>query len=328
MKRKRVPMLLRRLPKAAVILVIVTTVLTPQALPAQDESAFRKSGIVRLVVTGSYSEAEKASIIRTHCLSFEPTARDWRDLRTMGTPAAVLDAIRECAGSSEISVKAVQPVGAQEAAPEPEIEPVPAALLAATNEKARVAFELPAESIELVPVTDPLDPAGLTTVNVRTLIKELAPPVILAPARNADRSPAFSDQDRHIGGDSLARREGDTADDTTPPLDPWESEIRQSLRLGQEALAAGEARTAISHFRDALGRQPRNLTAQTGLARAYLLNGDSDDAVLFFHAASSQAPDSPKLWEELSQALSAAGKSDEARQARARAAELARESDL
>ncbi len=324
------------------MVAIGAMVLNPQDLLAQDESAFRKSDIVRLVVSDTYSDAEKATMIRSNCLSFEPTARDWHDLRAMEMAAPVLGAIESCVRSSGIPVEAAQNVRSAaedraanpvsrtrvtleaDAAPEPQAAPVPAARFAATSEPGKAAFELQVEAIALTSDTVGSDIIGLDALNVCELRPELTPPAGLAAIKHADER-RVSGEDLEVGRDELARRDRKTADNE-PPMEQVESEIGRHVRLGQQALATGQAGAAITYFRAALSSQPRNLIAQTGLARAYLLSGDSDNAVLYFHAATSRASNSAELWRELSEALAAAGKSDEARQASARAAELDPES--
>ncbi|MEE8487596.1 MAG: hypothetical protein V3S56_05465, partial [Gemmatimonadota bacterium] len=68
---------------------------SPAPLDAQ-EAALRKSDIVRLLSGSTYTVAEVATIIRTNCLSFTPTERDYNDFRSLGADATVVSAIEGC----------------------------------------------------------------------------------------------------------------------------------------------------------------------------------------------------------------------------------------
>ena len=78
----------------AVLCLLATTVSigAPASLEAQ-ETELRKSDIVRLLSGSTYTVVEVATIIRTNCLSFEPTERDYADFRDLGADASVVSAI-------------------------------------------------------------------------------------------------------------------------------------------------------------------------------------------------------------------------------------------
>ncbi|MEN8145791.1 MAG: tetratricopeptide repeat protein [Gemmatimonadota bacterium] len=424
---------------AAVLVASAALSLNPHALLAQDQSAFSKSELIRLVVSDTYSDAEKAAIIRASCLSFEPNAGDWRDLRNLGAAPDVVRAVEDCAegrllavevalepstlrvnagqaaslvvslrrggfpvanaevrlissnagltggrgewtastdsqgratlriaagrraGSTTVRVlteglespaaarfqvragspasalltpdtlivgpspaggeAAASPVLVQvrdrfgnavsgarvtleaEPASGPDGEPVPDALSATTDRSGEAGFELPGAAAAWTGWTVRSGSTALASLEIRTLYPEPA-----APAQPGDLAAG--------AGDLVAGADAAGAD---PPPGPNADEISRRLRLGEQALADGDNQIAAAHYRAALGLQPRNATAQRGLARSYLLLGDSDEAVVWYQAASSQSPGDAEIWDELSQALAAAGKSADARQARARA---------
>jgi len=64
---------------------------------AQERSPLQKSEVVRLLTSGTYSEAEVITIIEQNCLSFAPTSRDRTDFRALGASQAILDEIDQCA---------------------------------------------------------------------------------------------------------------------------------------------------------------------------------------------------------------------------------------
>jgi len=63
---------------------------------AQERSPLQKSEIVRLLTSGTYSDAEVVTIIQQNCLSFTPSTRDRTDFRALGASQATLDAIDRC----------------------------------------------------------------------------------------------------------------------------------------------------------------------------------------------------------------------------------------
>jgi len=84
--------------------VAVSMLFGSLALPgwalAQDRTPLQKSEIVRLLTSGTYSDAEVATIIRQNCLSFNPTARDRTDFRALGAGQLILDEIERCVNES------------------------------------------------------------------------------------------------------------------------------------------------------------------------------------------------------------------------------------
>ena len=63
---------------------------------AQERSPLQKSEIVRLLTSGTYSDAEVVTIIQQNCLSFTPSSRDRTDFRALGASQAILDEIDRC----------------------------------------------------------------------------------------------------------------------------------------------------------------------------------------------------------------------------------------
>jgi hypothetical protein len=70
---------------------------TPSALPAQSAAPLRKTDLVRLLANPLIQRTEIAAVVRRNCLAFQPTERDWSDLRTLGADADVLGSVGECA---------------------------------------------------------------------------------------------------------------------------------------------------------------------------------------------------------------------------------------
>ena len=66
----------------------------PGELGAQD-TGLSKSELVRVVVSPDAVE-RKVEIVRTRCLSFEPTEGDWRDLRNLGAAEELIEAAQQC----------------------------------------------------------------------------------------------------------------------------------------------------------------------------------------------------------------------------------------
>ena len=66
----------------------------PGELGAQD-TGLSKSELVRVVVSPDAAE-RKVEIVRTRCLSFEPTEGDWRDLRNLGAAEELIEAAQQC----------------------------------------------------------------------------------------------------------------------------------------------------------------------------------------------------------------------------------------
>ncbi|MEE9207438.1 MAG: tetratricopeptide repeat protein, partial [Gemmatimonadota bacterium] len=452
--------LTRRLggPALLVSVAAMTLALTPDALRAQEESAFSKSELIRLVVSDTYSDAEKASIIRASCLSFVPTAGDWRDLRTLGAAATVVGAVEDCTAGRLLAVEAtlepqalrvtagqaasltvslqrggspvanaevrvissnagltggrgewvastdgqgrvslriaagrrtgsttvrvltdgletpaaarfvvragspasglltpdtlvVEPtLAGAEAASKPvvvqvtdrfgnavpgvrvtlEADPgsgpddgsLPGPLTATTSGSGEAVFDLPVEVTAWTGWTVRSGSTELASLEVRVIAPEPAAPADVATAvANLLAGGAEGDEpaDGEIAPDDLA---GGNLAGRDQPLGPNANEIDRRLRLGDQALADGDAQVAAAHYLAALSYQPRNVTAQRGLARSYVQSGDSDQAVVWYQAATSQSPSNAEIWDELSQALAAAGRSADARQARAQATAL------
>jgi tetratricopeptide (TPR) repeat protein len=83
--------------KLAVLAAAVPALLIalPGALAAQD-AGLSKSQLVQVVVS-SDPPAAKLATVRENCLSFEPTDRDWRDLRNLGASEELIEAAQDCA---------------------------------------------------------------------------------------------------------------------------------------------------------------------------------------------------------------------------------------
>ncbi|MBT8477628.1 MAG: tetratricopeptide repeat protein, partial [Gemmatimonadetes bacterium] len=71
----------------------------PRELAAQD-TGLSKSELVRVVVSPD-SPGEKLSTVRDRCLSFEPTAGDWNDLRNLGASEDLIAAAQQCARDAQ-----------------------------------------------------------------------------------------------------------------------------------------------------------------------------------------------------------------------------------
>lgn len=64
---------------------------------AQGGRPLRKTDLVRLLANPVIQRAEIAAIVRRNCLAFQPSERDWADVRRAGADAAVLGSIGDCA---------------------------------------------------------------------------------------------------------------------------------------------------------------------------------------------------------------------------------------
>jgi hypothetical protein len=63
---------------------------------AQTAPPLRKTDLVRLLANPLIDRTEVAQVVRRSCLTFQPTARDWQDLRNLGADSAVLTSVGEC----------------------------------------------------------------------------------------------------------------------------------------------------------------------------------------------------------------------------------------
>ena len=87
--------------RMAPVLALTAALSLAGARPASaQETGLSKSQLVSLVVS-SASAAEKLETVRTQCLSFEPTERDWRDLRNLGAEEDLIAAGEECAREAQ-----------------------------------------------------------------------------------------------------------------------------------------------------------------------------------------------------------------------------------
>ncbi len=64
---------------------------------AQGAAPLRKTDLVRLLANPLIQRQEIAAVVRRNCLSFQPTERDWSDLRTLGADSDVLSSVGTCA---------------------------------------------------------------------------------------------------------------------------------------------------------------------------------------------------------------------------------------
>lgn len=78
---------------AAALLLLAAS---PRGARAQQPAPLTKSDVVRLLVDPAYSSSDVAELVRTRCLSFEPTSGDMEDFRRLGTGSDLEDAIRAC----------------------------------------------------------------------------------------------------------------------------------------------------------------------------------------------------------------------------------------
>jgi Flp pilus assembly protein TadD len=86
-----------------------------------------------------------------------------------------------------------------------------------------------------------------------------------------------------------------------------------AYQAGKAALADGDARAALAHFRSALRRDPAYVAALTGAGAALDQLGRSDLARPYFEAALAAQPDAPDLMYNLGLSLSMAGYTERAR---------------
>lgn len=87
------------LPCLVLALSVVVGPMTSPDLKAQEQEEvepLRKSEVVDLLTSGSYTPDEASRRIRSRCLAFRPTERDFADFRELGAGEGVMEAIREC----------------------------------------------------------------------------------------------------------------------------------------------------------------------------------------------------------------------------------------
>lgn len=87
------------LPCLVLALSVVVGPMTSPGLQAQEQeeaAPLRKSEVVNLLTSGLYTLDEAARRIRSRCLAFRPTERDFADFRQLGAGEVVMEAIREC----------------------------------------------------------------------------------------------------------------------------------------------------------------------------------------------------------------------------------------
>ncbi len=83
------------------VLALAVALSLAGAHPASaQETGLSKSQLVRLVMSTA-SPAEKLETLRAQCLSFEPTERDWRDLKSLGAEEDLIAAGEECAREAQ-----------------------------------------------------------------------------------------------------------------------------------------------------------------------------------------------------------------------------------
>jgi hypothetical protein len=83
--------------RAAVVWVLLGAL--PSGGAAQGSQPLRKTDVIRLLSNPLISKSEVADLIRRDCVAFQPTPRDWADLRDFGADAAVLSSIGGCAAA-------------------------------------------------------------------------------------------------------------------------------------------------------------------------------------------------------------------------------------
>lgn len=88
----------RKLPALAGAIAALLLAL-PGSVAAQD-AGLSKSQLVQVVVS-SDPPAAKVATVRENCLSFEPTDRDWRDLRNLGASEELIEAAQACANRAQ-----------------------------------------------------------------------------------------------------------------------------------------------------------------------------------------------------------------------------------
>lgn len=112
------------------------------ASAAAQDAPLRKSDVVRMLSGTTYSVSEVATIVRSNCLSFEPSERDLADFRDLGADDAVLSAVRDCAARGVADGAAPADEGAAGARPAAvptfEVEPVPGTVRAPIDSAALV----------------------------------------------------------------------------------------------------------------------------------------------------------------------------------------------
>lgn len=135
-------------------LLLLALLLGGLAAPAAAQDApLRKSDIVRMLSGSTYSVDEVATIVRSNCLSFTPSARDLADFRELGANEAVLGAVRGCADRGAVGGEQPQPDRAP--APVFDVEPVSAEVSAPVDSTALVTVLVrrggqPSAGVEIV----------------------------------------------------------------------------------------------------------------------------------------------------------------------------------
>jgi tetratricopeptide (TPR) repeat protein len=104
--------------------------------------------------------------------------------------------------------------------------------------------------------------------------------------------------------------------------DPVSVRYKEALQRGHLAVVRGRPREAISHYQEASALVPERPLPHTRIGHIYLGMEQPRDALVAFESALERAPTDREALEGKATALVATGRSQEASQARARAAEI------
>ena len=103
--------------RRAVLLAALVGLAPLRSAPAQGTEPLRKTDLIRLLTGNTMTPAQIASLVQRNCLSFTPTARDRRNLVSLGADSTLMARIDACAQAARARVAAPRP------APAPPVEP-------------------------------------------------------------------------------------------------------------------------------------------------------------------------------------------------------------
>lgn len=205
-----------RLRPAVLLIALLAAAAAP--IRAQTASAaLRKSDLVRLLTSTTYSKNEVAAIVRRSCLAFVPSSRDREDLRALGADATVFHEIDRCVAAGNNPAAARRP-------PPP---PTPATLSVLTPTVSATAGAVAYVRVQLARGTAPVSGAqiqlmGATGITGGTSVTPAA--ITDAEGRATFTVPAGTRAARYdlsvFTGDSSTVNEGARVELTTLPTGP------------------------------------------------------------------------------------------------------------
>ena len=351
---------MRRIPVVAGLLVGLLAAWGAPAAAQTEADPLRKSDLIRLLA--ATPAAQVADVVRTRCLSFQPTPRDLEDLRAMGAGPAVMDAISACLAGSAGETAGATDAGAGEDRSELTLFLDPRQLRVRPGESASIRVEvtggaIPASGVRLE-LVDAESGAVLeeSTTGREGAVRFDLPTGTSPPGTRRFRVVA---PDRELYGASEV--EVEVTPEAPPTGNAGEAErgergatvtLERADRLSREG-RYGQAERLYRALLDAdpervdvllayglhLSRTGAHAEAERMLRRARLIDperadvsralgmvslwrGAPEEAVRWLRAAVDATPTDAEAWRALGRALRLAGRTEEAREAFSRAESL------